>query len=443
MSVESWTFKVLNGIYLTHPRTISLPYISRITFHDSMQAIQYVKSIPRYLTVRLLGKRWNWLYTSSASCIRLTKIGTPQLPTPDWVKIKTRLSGICGSDLGLITAKGSPYFSPFTSFPFVPGHEVVGEVAETGSPIEGAAVGNRVVIEPVLSCEVRGIRPRCDQCQLGRFANCENITRGNISAGIQTGYCRDTGGGWSPYFVAHKSQIHHVPDNLPDEIAVLIEPFACALHGVLRAELKDADEILILGAGTVGLLTVASIRALGKSNRILIVAKYPHQQKLAIELGANEILAPGKDLYTSFCHLTDAECHQPELGKPVLLGGVDVTFDCVASASTIDDALRFTRAQGRVMLIGMPAIPKSIDWTSIWYKQLKVSGAYAYGLENYEGMQIRTFTLGIQLLQQMGTSLLPLVGERFPLKDYRQAIQSALYTGQSGSVKTVFDLRLS
>lgn len=406
-----------------------------------MQAIQYIKSVPRYLMVRLLGKRWNWLYTSGASCIRLAEIDEPQLPTPDWVKIKTRLSGICGSDLATITAKGSPYFSPFTSTPFVLGHEVVGEIAEVGEGVEGYTPGDRVVIEPVLSCEIRGIESGCHQCRNGHFANCENITRGNISAGIQTGYCRDTGGGWSPYLLAHKNQIHRVPDSLSDEIAVLLEPFACALHGVLKADLKDTDEVLIIGAGTVGLLTVAAIRAIGKSNRILIVAKYPHQRQLASELGADEILSSDKSLYTNFCRLTGAESYQPELGKPVLLGGVDVTFDCVASAATIDDALRFTRAQGRVMLVGMPAIPKNIDWTSIWYKELQVSGAYTYGIESYTGEEIRTFALGIRLLEHKGDKLLPLIGGRFALKEYRQAIHAAMSTGRSGAVKTVFDLQ--
>ena len=407
-----------------------------------MQAIEYIKSVPRYLMVRLLGKHWNWLYTSGASCIRLTEINEPQLPTPDWVKIKTRLSGICGSDLATITAKGSPYFSPFTSCPFVLGHEVVGEIAELGEGVKGYMVGARVVIEPVLSCEIRGIEPVCYQCSRGHFANCENITQGNISAGIQTGYCRDTGGGWSPYLLAHKNQIHCVPDSLSDEIAVLLEPFACALHSVLKANLKDTDAVLIIGAGTVGLLTIAAIRAIGRSNRILIVARYPHQRQLAQQLGADEILPSDKSLYANFCGLTGAKSYQPELGKPVLLGGVDVTFDCVASAMTIDDALRFTRAQGRVMLVGMPAIPKNIDWTSVWYKELEISGAYTYGVESYAGEAVRTFTLGIRLLEQMGDRLLPLIGERFSLKAYRQAIQAAMATGRSGAVKTVFDLEL-
>ena len=106
--------------------------------------------------MRYLGKRWRGLYTSPFSCTRLVDIPEPQLPTPEWVKVRTRLSGICGSDLATITAKGSPYFSPFTSTPFVLGHEIVGEIAETGDAVEGFPVGARVVIEPVLSCPVRG-----------------------------------------------------------------------------------------------------------------------------------------------------------------------------------------------------------------------------------------------------------------------------------------------
>ena len=86
--------------------------------------------------------------------------------------------------------------------PFVLGHEIVGEVAEIGAAVEGFFVGTRVVIEPALSCPVRGISPPCHQCRNQRFANCENITKGDISEGVQTGYCRDTGGGWSQYVLA-------------------------------------------------------------------------------------------------------------------------------------------------------------------------------------------------------------------------------------------------
>ena len=406
-----------------------------------MKAIQYTKSIPRYLVMRHLGKRWRNLYTSSVSCMHLVDMPEPQLPTPEWVKVRTRLSGICGSDLAIITAKGSPYFSPFTSTPFVLGHEIMGEIAEVGATVEGFSVGARVVIEPALSCKVRGISPPCHQCRNQRFANCENITKGDISAGVQTGYCRDTGGGWSEYVLAHQSQLHLVPDDILDETAVLLEPFACALHGVLKTEFNEADEICVIGGGTIGLLTVAALRILGHQNRTLVFAKYPHQQQLALELGADEVLSPNSGRYAAFCELTGATSHQPELGQQVLIGGVDVTFDCIGSSVTIDDALRFTRAGGEVILVGMPGIPKNVDWTSIWYKQLNVKGAYTYGLETHNGEQIHTFTLGMRLLQKMGPGLRPLVSKPFSLRDYKRAIQTAMNTGKTATVKTAFDLR--
>ena len=407
-----------------------------------MKAIQYTKSIPRYLVMRHLGKRWRNLYTSFVSCVHLVDIPEPQLPTPEWVKVRTRLSSICGSDLAIITAKGSPYFSPFTSTPFVLGHEIVGEIAETGAAVEGFPVGARVVIEPALSCQVRGITPPCHQCRNQRLANCENITKGDISAGVQTGYCHDTGGGWSEYVLAHQSQLHLVPDDILDETAVLLEPFACALHGVLKTEFNETDEICVIGGGTIGLLTVAALRGLGHRNRILIFAKYPHQQQLALELGADEVLSPNSGRYAAFCELTGATSHQPELGQQVLIGGVDVTFDCIGSSVTIDDALRFTRAGGEVILVGMPGIPKNVDWTSIWYKQLNVKGAYTYGLETHNGEQVHTFTLGMRLLQKIGPGLRPLVSKPFPLRDYKRAIQTALNTGKTATVKTAFDLRM-
>ena len=406
-----------------------------------MEAIQYTKSIPRYLAMRYLGKRWRSLYTSPLSCTRLVDLPEPQLPTSEWVKVRTRLSGICGSDLATITAKGSPYFSPFTSTPFVLGHEIVGDVVETGDAVDGFSVGARVVIEPALSCKVRGISPPCHQCRNLRFANCENITKGDISAGVQTGYCRDTGGGWSQYVLAHQSQLHLVPDGISDEAAVLLEPFACALHGVLKMPPNRTATICVIGGGSIGLLTVAALRVLGHRNRIIIFAKYPHQQELARELGADDVLSPNSDRYAAFSKLTGAESHQPELGQQVLVGGVDVTFDCIGSSVTIDDALRFTRAGGEVILVGMPGIPKNVDWTSIWYKQLRVTGAYTYGLETHNDEQIHTFTLGMRLLQKMESHLRPLVSTLFPLTDYKRAIQTALNTGKTATVKTAFDLR--
>ncbi len=404
-----------------------------------MKAVQYVKSIPRYLAVRGLSSRSRNAATGPLSLLRYRAVDVPPLPSPRWLRIRTRLAGICGSDLATVCAKGSPYFSPFISTPFVLGHEVVGVVSAVGAEVDDVAVGDRVVIEPALHCTVRGVSPVCRPCALGRYAACENVLEGDIARGIQTGYCRDTGGGWSGEFVAHECQAIRVPDGVADAAAVLIEPLACAVHAVLQSSLRPDGTALILGCGTMGLLTIAALRGLGFRNQIYASAKHARQKQLALTLGADSIVPTGEELYEALPRATGAKLLHPEIGKPVLIGGVDATFDCVGASSTIDDALRMTRSGGEVILVGMPAIPKGVDWTNIWHKELRVQGAYAYGIERRDGAPIRTFTLAMQLIQDAQESMVELVDARYPLSRYREAIQNALNAGRRGSVKTVFE----
>jgi threonine dehydrogenase-like Zn-dependent dehydrogenase len=406
-----------------------------------MLALRYIKSIPRYLMVRSLSPLWSEVSTSPFSCLQLIDMPPPELPAPDWVQVQPRLSGICGSDLSLLQAKGSTYFTPFVSTPFVVGHEVVGTVSAIGTAIAGVKVGDRVVVEPNLSCRVRGVTPICRACEAGHTGNCENVACGCLGAGIQTGFCASTGGGWSSALVAHQSQIHIVPDSLSDETAVLIEPFSCALHSVLQADLSQVKTGLVIGCGVIGLLTIAALRSIGYEGHLIAIARYPHQAEMAELLGADQILSGGKDLYDKICQITGAKPYQPELGKPVLLGGVDCTFDCVASSKTLDDALRLTRARGQVVLVGMPSIPKGIDWTTIWHQELQVIGTYTYGTETYEGQVISTFDLAIRLLEKYGDRIQNLVTGLYRLTDYQTALQVAMNPKRSKAIKTVFDLR--
>jgi threonine dehydrogenase-like Zn-dependent dehydrogenase len=404
-------------------------------------AVQYIKSIPRWLLLKGFGRRLPWLCTSPLGVTQLCDVAEPKLPGPRWVRVRPVLSGICGSDLASITAEGSPFFAPLTSFPFTFGHEVVGTFVEAGSSVDGVQAGDRVVVEPALHCEVRGVEPACTACRQGQYGNCTSVTTGDISPGVQTGYCRDTGGGWSASLVAHEVQLHKVPDAVPDEAAVLAEPFSCALHAVLRALPKDgtAGHILVIGCGTMGLLVIAALRAVGAPCRVFAAAKHGHQQELARQLGADQLVGVGRGAYDELCKLSGATLHLPELGEPTVLGGFDIVFDCVGSPRSLDEALRFTRARGRTVLVGMPGIPKTVDWTTIWYKELHVLGTYTYGTEEVGGERLRTFALALRLLAG-GLDLRPLVTHRFPLRDYRQAIRTALQTRRYQSVKTVFDL---
>lgn len=404
-----------------------------------MRAVQYVKSVLRYLTVRGLYRRVPSVATSPFGVVRCVEVPPPSLPNERWVRLQTRLCGICGSDLATITAKGSPYFSPLLSYPFVLGHEIVATVESVGAEVSGFEVGERVVLQPALHCEVRGISPLCEFCRRGETGRCQNITRGDISPGIQTGYCRDTGGGWSPLLVAHPVQLVRVPAAMSDAAASLVEPLACSVHAVLRAEIPAEATLLVLGCGTMGLLTIAAVRGLGYQNRLVASAKYPHQGEFARRLGASEVVPANRSLYRVAPAAFGAEVFQPEIGKPVLLGGADITFECVGSSSSLDDAVRLTRSGGKVVLVGMLGVAKGVDWTNLWHKELCLLGAYAYGRESFAGRTTTTFELALRLIRDFDPPLEMLVTSRYPLARWRDALRHALESGRRGAIKTVFD----
>lgn len=414
------------------------------------KAIQFIRSVPRWLLVRTLSSRWPGAASGPLSCIQLADLPPPSLPNPEWIRIRTRLSGVCGSDLSAIACKGSPYFSPFVSTPFVLGHELVGEIVETGKEVPGhLRSGLRVVVEPALCCEVRGIKPPCQPCALGHFAHCENILKGAIKGGIQTGYCASTGGGWSQAtVVAHHSQVHPVPEGLSDEEAVLAEPLACSLHSALKAPLDKDQALLVIGCGTIGLLLIYAYRMAGGEGKILAIARFAHQAEMALKLGANECigLRGPRATYEWVLERTGSLAsgggiYQPELGKPVVLGGADVVFDCVGIGPTMDDALRLTRPRGTMVLVGMPGIPSGIDWTSAWYKELRVQGSYAYGWEQMaDHRRVKTIQLALEYLNASRGQLKPLVSGRYPLREYRAAIEHAFRTDRPGNFKTVFEI---
>ncbi|MCZ7648909.1 MAG: zinc-binding dehydrogenase [Planctomycetota bacterium] len=409
-----------------------------------MQALRFIRSVPRWLLVRGLGPYVPSLATGSLSCIQLAQVDPPVRPAPEWVRIKPKLSGICGSDLSAIACKGSPYFSPFVSTPFTLGHEVVGAIEELGpaTPPEWK-VGQRVVLEPALGCAVRGIEPPCAYCARGQYAHCVNILKGSIAGGIQTGYCASTGGGWSGGLVAHPSQLHAVPDGLSDDAAVLAEPFACSLHAALLAPREPEATLLAIGCGSIGLLAIAGYRAVGGRGRVLALARYDHQAQMARELGADEVCRERETeaVYRWVLERTSGSLHRPELGKPVPLGGAPAVLDCVGSSQSIDDALRLAAPGALVLMVGMPGIPKGVDMTALWYKALRLHGTYAYGWEAHGGRTVKTLALALEILaSDAGAKLAKLVNRRYPLHAYARALDDAFRAGTSGAFKVVFEL---
>ena len=386
--------------------------------------------------MRAASKRIKTLETSRLSPLQLEEIEEPTLPTPAWVRVKPLLSGICGSDLGTLSSETSPYFSPITSPPFVLGHEAMGVVVEDNA---GFRAGERVALDPVLGCAVRGIDPPCPSCAAGQYALCLNVAKGDISAGVLTGNCRDTGGGWTEgTLVAHASQLHRLPAGLSDEAGVALEPLACAVHAALRADPGPYETALVVGTGSVGLFTIAALRKLTNAGRIICVAKHERQRREALRLGTDEVVHP-KEIYKTLPGMLDTEAYKTEIGRPVVMGGADKTFECVGAAGTIEDAIRFTRPGGKTVLVGMPSARSCLDLSALWYKEIDLAGASHLAVENYRGERVKSFGLAMRIAPEI--DLETMVGPRFRLTQYREAIAAARSAGREGHVKVVFDHR--
>ena len=400
---------------------------------STLRRVEIYRSLPRYAATRVLSTRMPGVSSTSAAPLRLSRGSGPTLPGPRWGRVRPRLSGICGSDLSTVRGTSSLYFSPLVSLPFTPGHEIVGDLLDD---VDDLLAGTRVVVDPLLTCVPRGLDP-CGACRDGARSRCDRITVGHISPGLQTGFCADTGGGWSDGLVAHRSQLHAVPDKLIDERAVLVEPLACAIHTALRLGPREGEHVLVVGAGAVGLFTVLALRAFTLAGRITVVAKHPRQKELASQFGATDVLAPGEAM-SGVRRATRALHLQPEQGPPYLLGGVDAAVDCVGSKGSLDTALRATRAGGRVLLSAMPA--SGVDLSPVWFRELTVLGSYATGAERTNGDEPRSsFALAMELACEAPLDDVAQTG--YPLERWREALEHAGDAGRLGTVKVHFDLR--
>jgi len=403
-----------------------------------VKAIQFIESVPRYLISKIIGPFYRPIFWSPLSCPQYREVPEPPLPNESWAKIKVRYGGICGSDMNTILLHNSPAISAFVSFPFTMGHENVGTIAELGSQVKGFREGERVVLDPTLGCQVRGFNHLCPACQRGDTELCERFTEGEIAPGLLSGTCRDTGGSWSPYLVAHASQLFKVLPAVNDENGLLVEPFSVALHAVLGNYPEDEDTVLIIGAGVIGICIVAALRSLGSKARVVVLAKHPFQEEVVNRYGADQVIHLTRNYYQELAQALGATLRRPLLGKPVVIGGADIVYECIGNGTSLDDGLRFTRSGGRMVLVGAAGTPKGVDWTPIWLNEIDVRGSYIYGTESYRGERIRTFQLALNLMAGGKVDLTPLVTHRFRLEDYKRALAAVANKGKSKVIKAVF-----
>jgi threonine dehydrogenase-like Zn-dependent dehydrogenase len=375
-----------------------------------MKALVYRRKPLRYAAAAVAGR----LVPGRGAAygpLALEDIDRPELPGPGWVRVRPRLAGICGSDLATIDGHASRYFEPIVSFPFVPGHEVVADLDD----------GSRVVLVPVLACAARGVDPPCPQCATGRINRCERIAFGDIEPGLQSGFCTDTGGGWSTSMIAHESQLVPIPEDMSDEEAVIVEPAACAVHA---ARQWTGGDVAVIGAGALGLLTVAALRHLHPDVAVLVTAKHPEQRRLAEDLGADRVVEP-ETLGRTVRSVTGSM-----LAGTQLTGGAAVVFDCVGTEDSVTQALGVVGPGGTILLVGMPG-RVGLNLTSLWHRETILRGCYAY--------ERADFDTAVELVRH--ARLDRLVSASYPLARYEEAIEHAANAGHRGAVRIAFDLR--
>jgi L-iditol 2-dehydrogenase len=406
-----------------------------------MRAIVFDLSLARYALAKAFGKRVPSLYWGPLSCVSLREVPEPTLRGSAWAKVAVEAAGFCGSDLSTVLLKMSPALSPFSSFPAVLGHEIFGRLAEVGAEARTAGFkeGDRVVVNPAFGCRVRGLQPLCPACESGHPATCHRAgeNAGGLAPGFTIGYHRDLPGGFSDALVAHQSQLHRVPDRLPDARAVLTEPIAIGLHGVLHRPPRDDEEVLIIGGGMIAYSVLAALRLSGRRCRVTQLVLVPFQATLGRALGADEVIvATDEDVLERVVALTGARRHKPILGGDVITGGFAVSFDCVGTPESLRDALRFTRSQGTIVMVGACGIVPKIDLTNIWAKELDIRGTYYYAPEA-DGRH--TLDQALELLSSDGAKVVDaLITHTYALEQYREAIVANVDRGRSKAMKTVF-----
>jgi threonine dehydrogenase-like Zn-dependent dehydrogenase len=227
--------------------------------------------------------------------------------------------------------------------------------------------------------------------------------------------------------VVHPSQVVAVPDDLTDEQAVLVEPVACAVHAARQA---GDGQVAVVGAGALGLFTIAALRALTAPSTLVATAKHPEQRRWAKELGADVVCAPG-ELERAVRSATSSFV----LDNGQLTCGIGAVVDCVGSEQSLAQAIRVVAPGGTVHMVGMPGVT-TLDLTPVWQREVALRGVYAY---DEHDDRTHDFATAVELIREL--DLGRLVSATYPLARYEDAVDHAAHAGARGAVKVAFDLR--
>jgi threonine dehydrogenase-like Zn-dependent dehydrogenase len=379
--------------------------------------------------------------------MKLVDMDEPGFLLPDWVITKPRLTGICGSDSKQVFMDWGEVRSPdnpmkaFFSLPQVLGHEVVADVVALGPQAEGLEIGDRVVLNPWLSCGPRGVTPLCPPCQIGDFSLCWSFGVGPIAPGIHIGTSKDGNGGYAELMPAHDSQLFKVPDSVPDELAVFADPFAVSLHSVTRHPPAPGGKVMVYGAGALGTCATAIVRALHPDVDVLVVARFDGQADMARKLGATVIgHTPAQQVIEEAAAWSGGVLRDSD-GLPMAFpGGIDVVYDTVGKQETFEVATRVLKARGTLVKAGVHG-PTWWEDTPLYFKEISMVGSNAFGFEEVDGVRKHGIDHYLDLVSSGRVDLTGMLTHRFELDNWRDAFETIATQDTTGAIKVAFDFR--
>jgi len=398
-----------------------------------MKSLYFENSIARVAALQLASVFTKKAAFAPFAPVQYGDIDEPQVPGPNWLKVKNINCGLCGTDIHFLFMNMDPKCFP-AALPGIKrkhlGHELVGEVIETGSGVEDLAPGDRISLRiDWPSCFQMEIDPPCRQCGSGNYMLCENL-------GTKDPYIVDNGGGFSPFMVIHKTQAYKIPTEINDEHAVLIEPTSCAVHTVMKRKPEKDEQVLVIGAGTIGLLTLAVTRDFCPEANIACIVRYPFQAEIAKKLGADAVLTDNDHVYQDLGSLTKGKYFKGFFGNEILLGGFDVIYDTVGNDRTVRNALRWAKGGGNVILSGINFKPGKIDYSTVWNQEVNFTGINCHATES--GGQT-SFDMAVKFLLETDLPVHEIITHQFSMEDYQKAVETFMSKKETQAIKIVLN----
>ena len=307
-------------------------------------------------------------------------------PEADEVRVRIEACGICGSDLHFYRAGSLPAGH-------TPGHEISGVIDTVGGRVRDLAPGDRVAVEPLLSCG------ECSECLAGRDSICRHMQLLGVHRP----------GGLAEYIVVPDFRAHKLAPDLTASVAAMTEPVAVAVHGLVQGRFEKDQRVLVLGSGTVGLVSILTACSLG-AGEVWATARHAHQAELARRMGATRILA-------------ESEAGPTPLRNLGLEHKIDLAIETVGgNANTLEAACAAVRPGGRVSVLGLFQGPVSLPGASLVIKEITLSGSNCYGRPPH---QATDFRVAGDLVDRERERLAELISHELPLSEVHRGFQLA------------------